>query len=1157
MTEDAFAARLPELTNNPMPLRPPYVFNNMSVRVFPLRASLAALQQLCDGYLNFVPPEVGYFRASAPYVMLMVLDYGQVSEAVSRVGWFSQLEVFFSIQVEWYKRVNGRWVFHDWAVITPYIFVNDTFSVPLGRTIYGFPKILANVTWSPSGWIRDPVSPTTLARVETAVFPDAYAGRDLENKVFLDIEKGGPIGNARVPVDPRMPILPWNVASNVSNSLAGFGRDWMWMAQSMRNAPVHPVTTPGILPQMLARFLPSLSPSGQGFVQNSLNLKQFRGAEDPDRACYQALTNGRMITTGFNGAGMLGEEWLVLGDSSGGHTIKLYQHSSLPIARTLGLEIHRKIQADDTETEVDELKPLLPFWMDLDVRYEQGLNIAWRLADGVWRDGAGEAVPTTQPPEPKPYFNNAVSSAVETVSGPFLFPDATTRVLPLLARRDRLQAFVDDYIGDAIAGALDGPYAAKRRKVRLRVWSRPAITGSDGASSATDHAYVYLTSTHYNGVISKTDNVGNWAKDELSFLVPVLLESCCNSDGACDDNAWEVEGAGLVPAYSFVDGSIAAASRFEIQGIDARKADFFMPKSGWLAGAGPDDDTRQPLLRMDAEVWPAYGAGQKAIIQPVVEVSRLDYDGGLQAEASPDSPRAWAQLLRKELQAKKTMRADSTAKAVGEHSYLDNGRALALEILGNQVPLSLYTLKQFRDVRDPDKACFQQLVRVPRAIRELVDLREMEETLVVRIHDYPSMKIVESLGIEASAPNEPRVGVTYVTQAVRPFALHGSLEERLAEPVMTRAGGSAWTVSEQAFQTLLSSDPGAPPLRANVLAEELIDEVDPSNVAAVLAMSKVPKARADAGPVDGLMDKAAARQAVLSCDPQSIIDSILSREWGNRDDKTRWRLGRQALEQVAGRLTAGGAGKSMVDGILYQNVVAALASRPGAVSMIAPGWLERSGAVLSKYQLLTTYRTMVEQRFEKIEGFGVLGAVTILADYMFTLTNSGGIPVSLPEPPTEAGIREEAHHLLASIGQIADTVTGSPSSPPSKVPQSPDLRRLRELLLPLRGTGPDGFAPNLFNENSHPFRHQLGQFRELVELARKVCDQQREEVHLKFARAFQKPDFCLRRDAVGSYGDELFDKALAWDDDWYYGDTILAGEPSPALRIFNRGEITL
>jgi hypothetical protein len=79
MTPEQFTASLPELTTDPLPIEPPFAFNGLSTRVFPLRANLDSLQQLVNGYLNVVPPEVGRFRASVPYVFLSMLDYGQIS----------------------------------------------------------------------------------------------------------------------------------------------------------------------------------------------------------------------------------------------------------------------------------------------------------------------------------------------------------------------------------------------------------------------------------------------------------------------------------------------------------------------------------------------------------------------------------------------------------------------------------------------------------------------------------------------------------------------------------------------------------------------------------------------------------------------------------------------------------------------------------------------------------------------------------------------------------------------------------------------------------------------------------------------------------------------------------------------------------------------
>src|SRR5262245_36682907 len=240
MTPEGFTHGLPDFANDTVRVRPPFEFKDLSVRVFPLRASLDALQQVCNNYLNIVPPEVGRFRAIVPYAYLALLDYGKISEIVSSVGWFAQTEVYFGVPVEWYQVVKGRWVFRDWAVITPFIYVDDDLSVPLGRMVYGFPKTLAHVMKSTSEWLRDPVAPVTLARVSTVVFPELYKRTQLELRLFLEVERDAPMSNFRVPPDPASPIAPWTIAYKVAETMAGFGRDAMSIGQSMRMFEPHP-----------------------------------------------------------------------------------------------------------------------------------------------------------------------------------------------------------------------------------------------------------------------------------------------------------------------------------------------------------------------------------------------------------------------------------------------------------------------------------------------------------------------------------------------------------------------------------------------------------------------------------------------------------------------------------------------------------------------------------------------------------------------------------------------------------------------------------------------------------------------------------------------------------------------------------------------------
>src|SRR5262249_24880902 len=161
-----------------------------------------------DAYLNIIPEELGYFRASFPYVMLMMLDYGKLAAQVTNFGWFSQREVAFFVPLEWYKRVSGRWVFHDWATLTPFVYVDSQMSMTLGRTALGWPKSLVNLSPTATGWIEDPIDSTTDAIVSARVFPKSYADAHLEERVFMQVRS--PMYSAfRVPFDAGDPLAPW------------------------------------------------------------------------------------------------------------------------------------------------------------------------------------------------------------------------------------------------------------------------------------------------------------------------------------------------------------------------------------------------------------------------------------------------------------------------------------------------------------------------------------------------------------------------------------------------------------------------------------------------------------------------------------------------------------------------------------------------------------------------------------------------------------------------------------------------------------------------------------------------------------------------------------------------------------------------------------
>ena len=1160
MTREEFTAQLPKLTDNPLPIKPPFLFNGMSARVFPLRASLDALQRVCDGMLNFVPRQAGCFRVPVPYVFLMVLDYGQVAEEVARIGWFAQTEVFLMIPLEWYRLEGGRLVFHDWAVITPYVFVNDDFSVPLGRTVFGFPKVLACVTQSPSQWIKDPVSPITLARVATDVFPQTYTGAEIERRVFLEVERNT-VSAMRLPFDASNPMMPWSIAANLAQGLAGLGRDALWLAQSMRISEVNPGSDPGTFSAMLSRMAPWFAPGGAGFVQNSLNLKQFRRSDNPSGICYQALTNGRMETTAFNGGGLLGEYQVMLGDLSGGHLIRLYDYPSLPITEKLGLEVHHQWLGQDGK--VAEIKPVLPFWINVDIKYDQGDNLAWRTDDGVWKDATGKVF-DLQPQSgdaDSPHYNSTVTTAIDDIAGPFEFSDTTVRVLPLLAQRATLQKFVDNYINDSLDPAkseMKRMDDGAEEQLRFKVWARPA--GKARKPAEEDLAYVYVMVSSFGSVMSLTNNVGDWTKYQLTFMIPVEFQRRRGPD------QWELVAMGMVPAFSFVDNCTAAIARLEVQGFQATVANFLKPESVWLSeetefSAHP----QQTLLRVDAEVWPALGEGQKATILPVIEISSGDPDGGL--GNAPDAPWRWSQHLRAELIAKKQAKVDLAQD-------LKIGRALALELLGNHVPFVAYSLKQFRDCTDPEKACYQSLVRVPRIIKELRDLEEIEDTLVVRIHQYGSLDIAGQLGLIATTLPQGETGVLANVQAVRPFFIRGTLYEPLAERLAVRAGTSEWTLdSAKAFSTMLHGQNGAPQIKADLKAETLQDQMDPSRISEL--MYQAAQRREREGP-SFTKDRACA--ALQNIGPQTVIESILSREWGNASENARWRVGRRELLKTFNALPQSGDVSPYAGSVLYRRINNSLSLAPGAVASpvrvkgmyckpdeldaeigrirrrhaktAAARWQQTIEMIILSQEKFTYWRMGMEEVLGKLSAAAIFNPMGIKDAY-------SQMTMAAPTPNELVG---DCTALLWALGKISKfTIEGEPSERNFlDFSVAAGHKRLHEVieqlsvaihddlmvdvgpkLAEVAKTGTRSKKVNELDQTvvSWVFDHAQ-QFQSLVDLGREYCEAQNEAFLNKLSRAYQKPDFCIRRDSVGDACDRLLPLPVSWDADWYYGRTV-------------------
>ncbi len=1106
-----------------LPLKPPFSITNLSSRLFPLRANLDAVQSFCDNYVNIVPKEVGRFRACSPYLFLMMLDYGSLALEATNLGWFSQHEIMFCVPVEWYKVVNGQWIFHDWCMLTPFIFVDDDLSLNMGRTVAGWPKTLVSMTPTLSQWMKNPLAPVSEATVSAGVFPELYAGKRMEERVFLEIERNAPVSAMRLPPDTRSPMAPWTIASNMAESMSRLGRDSLNAMRGLGIMPTHAGATPANYQRMMQNAASSMNPRQPNLTSNILNLKQFRASEEPDRYCYQALTIGAMKFTSFNGMGLLGEQALLAGDLSGGYSIKLHEWPSLPITRLLGLDVTRRWAGNGAE--VAELKPVMPYWYDCNMTYDTGYNVAWRTRDAVWHDLEG----TTYEPrrergeiiEEEIQYNSTLGPSAKPIAGPFRFSGTTVRVMPLLAKRASLVKFVKEYLNDLLDG--DTPE-------HFEVWS----------PECDDEAYVYMTATSIDYVTSRTNNVGDWADTELSFLIPVKRYTTDPS------GARQLRGVGLVPAFTYVDNVTAALAGSEVLGIPTTSARFIEAESSWMSEEGPSSDAHQALLRVDAEILPAVGEGERTQKRTIVEIV-----GGTPAAhkdelAWRNTGERWGSILREELHRKKQT-AQRHAPA------MDDMRALALELLGNRVPVALYTLKQFRDNADPDNACYQSLVQVNETLYEVLDIREIERPITVRMHDFPTQALVETLGLIGKPVRGDGLGISYALQPVRPFWMRVTKDQHLGQPLWYRASTEKWARPRE----------GTPPSFIDADASQVgreagmsQDEGDPRQMVRTVENWKA--FRREESALQNV-PRAQVIDAIETIDPQMVIESILSREWGNYDVDARWRVARRTLVDEYQKLISGidAANILRAENAYFQEAQRQMGKRPGDLQSELGGRTDVAAKV-TQLRAFTRHLIHVERAWSALfanalDNMYPLQRTQEREDVMSTS------PAIIQEADAAAlGFAKRSMDdpavllwLVTNLEAIADLpVLGEPAAPENDVDfaDRDNGTRMQKILVTVQGIvqpltveRPAVNSPwsaavlSLYAATMTVVWASRDSFRESVALARERCQLQREALFNHLSKNLQKPDYCVRRDSAGPDENAIFPMAESWDEQWYAG----------------------
>lgn len=245
-------------------LAPPGVFKGASASMFVIDADVTAMQGLADTLLNPAGAGEVVYKAALPMAMVSFMDIASCSSAVDVVGWLPGRETAFWVLLIETRPGNpalDRLVF--WA---PYIFINYTIGLVIGRQTWGWPKVLADIT-VPSD---NPAAP--VFDCATTYFPTLSRATQGVTGSLFRIKGLNPDGQ---------PQAAWRTGEHAFEALAA--------------------TLLGGVAKALADAL------GAGPQVPSVALKQFRQPGAARTACYQAICDSPIEITAFRDGGPLPE----------------------------------------------------------------------------------------------------------------------------------------------------------------------------------------------------------------------------------------------------------------------------------------------------------------------------------------------------------------------------------------------------------------------------------------------------------------------------------------------------------------------------------------------------------------------------------------------------------------------------------------------------------------------------------------------------------------------------------------------------------------------------------------------------------------------------------------------------------------------------------
>jgi len=748
-------------------------YTNIRTQVFPLRAQMSALSTFCDAYLNVDSYLPVYFRPAAPLVVLEVADYGDITINTPYSGLFSQREVSFGFPLEWYDKIGSDLVFRDWAMIYPFIFVDDPLSLSGGRELYGWSK--ASIEIECPTLNLDPTAARSVVRVGQRVYDEKrleIRGRGPQATILQPNPDDTGTLETLLEVCQQRPFLSGQSGiGNALGSLSQIAGGYLALISGVSDA-VSVVTdtmskvvsrsdnlesaqmqrllfgsfrATSRVPQQLAglynRVARGSSQSGVSQV-NIITLKQFRDPHNFDTTAYHAIVGSTMTIDRIIDAGLLFDP--LSPDPTGGIEITLHQRPlyGFNIKDDLGLNVLDEC-AEGPDGRLYHLRPVMPLWSKMDLSYGaanfqcwQANGTGWSITDAPAPPPPPTIVPVTPPivlPVLPGRYNLRGSGAGLELGGSRFYKPISSRVFIFKVDRDKLQNLVTSYF--------------QNKDYEFQVFPSgphmPAISPYVAIMAEKFTVYFESSPTHA------------FQDHAISLAVPVQFRQYGSP-------TWLYA---MLPLYNFVATDWDYITENEMYGRLTLRSEIASPPSAWLDLTSPSSTKGEPAtaLRLRTELYDDKGQTPKIDTRTLMEIH-------IEHAPNPPGPyraSSWDTIRR-------------VSRALGLGSFVQKRMKL---------PISIYNiaLRQVRDAKKPGRASYMALVGTKRTILELEHLEHLDG-VTISINNYKGLPIVETLGLGKKTNGE-----SVELKPDHSMALAGAMTDDRAEILTWRAGTGDWT----------------------------------------------------------------------------------------------------------------------------------------------------------------------------------------------------------------------------------------------------------------------------------------------------------------------------------------------------------------------------